>query len=296
MMKTASRDALEGYAFILPALLLFLAVVLLPMLGIGALSFAKFNLIGSSRWAGFANFARFLADPRIGTIYGNTLRFVLILVPLHLVLGLVLAMGVAGIASSRWKYLFRSVFFFPVLATTASVALAWQYVFSTSFGLANYYLGLVGLPAVPWLSSPTWVYVAVAIFSAWKFVGTPFIYYFIGLQGIPRDLYEAATLDGASATRRFFSITLPMLTPTIFFVLANLVIGATQIFDEPYFITSGGPGDASRTVGLLTYQVAFGFHDLSYGSTIALSLFLVIMTMTLIQFSTQKRWVHYGNE
>jgi multiple sugar transport system permease protein len=295
-MRTASREALEGYAFVLPALLLFLAVVLLPMLGIGALSLSKFNLIGASRWVGTANFARLFSDPRIGTIYGNTLRFVAILVPLHLVLGLVLAMAVSGLSNSSWKYLFRSVFFFPVLATTASVAIAWQYVFSTSFGLANYYLGLLGLPAVPWLSSPTWVYVAVAVFSIWKFVGNPFIYYFIGLQGIPRDLYEAAALDGASPACRLFRITLPMLTPTIFFVLANLVIGATQIFDEPYFITSGGPGDASRTVGLLTYQVAFSFHDLSYGSTIALSLFLVIMTMTLIQFSTQKRWVHYGND
>lgn len=295
-MKKSRREVLEGYAFVLPAALLFLAVVLLPLLGIGALSFAKFNLIGKSNWVGFANFQRFFSDPRLGTVYGNTLRFVLILVPLHLVIGLVLALAVSGLRSSRWKAVYRSVLFFPVLVPTASVALAWLYVFSTSFGILNYYLGLLGIPALPWLNSPKYVYAAFAIFSIWKFVGNPFIYYFIGLQSIPRDLYEAATLDGASPARRFFQITLPLLSPTVFFVLANLMIGATQIFDEPYFITNGGPGDASRTVGLYIYDVAFRIHNLSYGSTLSISLFLVILAMTLLQFSTQNKWVHYGNE
>jgi multiple sugar transport system permease protein len=295
-MKKSRREALAGYAFALPALLLFLAVVLLPLVGIGALSFAKFSLIAKSQWAGFANFQRFFADPRLLTVYGNTLRFVLILVPLHLVVGLALALAVNGLRSSRWKGIYRSVLFFPVLVPTASVAMAWVYIFSTSFGVLNYFLGLLGVPAIPWLNSPTYVYPAFAIFSIWKFVGNSFIYFFIGMQGIPRDLYEAATIDGASARVRFFSITLPQLSPTIFFVLTNLIIGVFQIFDEPYFITNGGPGDASRTVGLYIYDIAFRAHNLSYGSTISISLLLVILAMTLIQFSTQNKWVHYGNE
>jgi multiple sugar transport system permease protein len=295
-VKRARSDALQGYAFILPAFLIFLLVIFAPLLGTVAMSFAKFQLIGTSKWVGLLNFTRFFSDPRLGVIYGNTLKFVVILVVLHLVIGLLLALGVRSLVDRRLMYVYRTVFFFPVLVTTASVAIAWLYMFSTSFGIFNYFLGLLGIKAVPWLNSPLWVYVAVAIFSLWKFVGNSFIYYLIGLQSIPVDLYEAAMLDGASAVQRFFRVTLPLLTPTIFFVMVNLIIGATQIFDEPYFLTAGGPGDASRPVGLYIYENAFQFHNLSYGSTLALSLFLVILFVTFVQFSAQKRWVFYGNE
>ena len=295
-MNRARRDAAQGYLFVLPALVLFAGVILVPLLGTVGMSFARFQLIGTSRWVGLANFARFFSDPRLGVIYGNTLRFVLILVVLHLLVGLALALAVKSFVRGRWAYLYRTVFFFPVLVTTASVAIAWLYMFSTSFGLFNYYLGLLGLKPVPWLNSPTWVYVAVAIFSLWKFVGNSFIYYLIGLQSIPTELDEAAMLDGATGVQRFFRITLPLLTPTVFFVMVNLIIGATQIFDEPYFITTGGPGDASRPVGLYIYETAFQFHNLSYGSTLAFSLFLVILFVTFVQFRAQNRWVVYGLE
>jgi len=295
-MRKRQREALEGYAFVLPAYLLFIVIILGPLIGTVLLSFAKFSLLSPAKWVGFANFAHFFTDARMGVIYGNTLRFVLILVPLHLVVGLLLALWVSNLKSNRGKYLYRTIFFFPVLVTTASVAIAWSYMFDTSFGLINWALGLFHISRVPWLNSPFWVYVAVAMFSLWKFVGNSFIYYLIGLQAIPHDLYEAAMLDGASPRQRLFRITIPMLSPTIFFVMVNLIIGATQIFDEPYFITAGGPGDASRTVGLYIYETAFQFHNLSYGSTISLSLFLVILCITLLQFSLQKRWVFYGNE
>jgi multiple sugar transport system permease protein len=290
------RDAVDGYAFILPALVLFVAIILGPLAGIVAMSFAKFDMLGASRWVGLANFARLFSDARMATVAGNTLLYVLLLVPLHLVAGMLLALAVFNVKNGRAKVVFRSVLFFPVLVPTASVALAWVYIFSNDFGMLNYYLESVGGTAVPWLNSPTWVYAAFAIFSVWKFVGNSFIYFFIGLQGIPRDLYEAASIDGSPPLRTFFQITLPQLSPTIFFVLTNLVIGTSQIFDEPYFFTNGGPGDASRTVGLYIYDLAFRFRSFSYGSTVAISLFLVIMAATLAQFSTQKRWVHYGNE
>jgi len=295
-MKRAYSEAIQGYAFILPALVIFLFTIFTPLVGTAVLSFANFELIAKSKWVGLRNFAHLVSDPRLGVIYGNTLRFVAILVPLHLVFGLLLALGVKSLADKRLISLYRTLFFFPVFVTTASVALAWLYMFSTSFGLFNYYLKLLGLQAVPWLNSPSMVYVAVAIFSLWKFVGNSFIYYLIGLQSIPITLYEAAKLDGASARRQFFRITLPLLTPTVFFVMTNLIIGAIQIFDEPYFITSGGPGDASRPIGLYIYETAFQYHNLSYGSTLALSLFLIILVVTLVQFSAQKRWVVYDNE
>lgn len=294
-MNKKFSDAIAGYLFILPVLLLFIILTLGPLVGTLLLSFSKFSLLSSSRWVGLSNFFNLFSDARMGVIYGNTLFFVFILVPLHVIVGLVLAVSVEGLTKGSAKYLFRTTFFFPVLATTASVAIAWGMMFDTSFGLINWFIGLIGAKAIPWLNSPVWVYVAVAIFSLWKFIGNSFIYFLVGLQSIPVELYEAAMLDGASPRQRFFRITLPMLSPTMFFVVVNLIIGAAQIFDEPYFLTAGGPGDSSRTVGLYIYETAFQYHNYSYGSAVALSLFLVILLVTLLQFKLQKKWVFYGN-
>jgi multiple sugar transport system permease protein len=290
------RDAFAGYLFLLPAMIVFGFFIAEPLVASVVLSFSQYDVITPAKFIGLDNFAQFFHDQRLGLIFLNTIKFVVILVPLHLVIGLLLALGVTKVVSVKWKYVYRTAFYFPVLVTTAAVAVAWVYMYDHNFGIMNYMLGLFGLQSVPWLNDPHWVYVSVAIFSIWKFVGNPFLYYLIGLQNIPHDLYEAAEMDGANPFQSFFRITLPMLTPTVFFVLVITLIGAIQIFDEPYLITGGGPGDASRTISLYIYELAFQNHMMGYASTVSLGLFLIIMAITVLQFQLSKRWVYYDQD
>ncbi|REE85172.1 carbohydrate ABC transporter membrane protein 1 (CUT1 family) [Paenibacillus taihuensis] len=260
------------------------------------LSFNKYNVITPSKFIGLDNFKDFFDDDRLGTVYWNTLKFVLILTPLHVILGLLLALAVQRKIATGLKYFYRTVFYFPVLATSAAVAVAWSFMFNKEFGVLNYFLSLFHIEGIPWMQSPSWVFLAVAIYSFWKFIGNAFLYYFIGLQNIPETLYEAAEIDGANKVQRFFAITLPMLSPMLFFILVTTLIGTTQIFDEPYLITGGGPGDASRSVNMYIYEVAFQRHEMGYASTVSISLFLAILSITVLQFALGKKWVSYDQE
>jgi multiple sugar transport system permease protein len=290
------KDIAAGYLFLLPALIVFGVFIAQPLVASIVLSFTKYNVISPAVFVGLDNFVAFFHDKRFGLILWNTVKFALILVPLHLIVGLLIALAVTKVVSIRWQYVYRTAFYFPVLVTTAAVAVAWVYMFDNNFGVLNYLLGLIGFDAIPWLNDPNWVYVSVAIFSLWKFVGNPFLYYLIGLQNIPRTLYEAAEIDGANRFQSFYRITVPMLTPTIFFVLVITLIGAIQIFDEPYLITGGGPGDASRTVSLYIYELAFQYKTMGYASTVSLGLFVIILAITILQFRLSSRWVYYDQE
>ena len=295
-IRRAVKDTFAGYLFLLPALVIFAVFVAEPLIASFYYSFTRYDIINPAQFIGLDNFRQFMQDERLRLIYWNTLKFVVILVPLHMTVGLLLAFAVHSVVSLKWKYVYRTVIYFPVLVTTAAVAVAWQYLYDTSFGVMNYLLSLFGLQPIPWLNDPYWVYMAVVIFSLWKFVGNPFLYYFIGLQNIPQHLYEAAQIDGANRLQSFFRITLPLMTPTIFFVLVITLIGAIQIFDEPYLITGGGPGDASRTINLYIYEIAFQKHAMGYACTVALSLFVVIMSLTILQFRLGNKWVIYDRE
>lgn len=296
MKNKTLKDAMAGYLFLLPALVVFAVFIAEPLIASFVLSFADYSIILPTEFIGWDNYVQFFNDERLARVALNTLKFVLVLVPLHLVAGLLLALAVTKVASMKWKYLYRTAFYFPVLATTAAVAVAWVYMFDNNFGVLNYLLGLLGMDAVPWLNDPFWVYVSVAIFSLWKFVGNPFLYYLIGLQNIPKTMYEAAEIDGANKFQSFFKITLPMLTPTVFFVMVITLIGAIQIFDEPYLITGGGPGDASATISLYIFELAFETKTMGYASTVSLGLFAVIMAITVMQFRLSNRWVYYDQE
>ncbi|MDD9268985.1 carbohydrate ABC transporter permease [Paenibacillus sp. GCM10023248] len=289
-------NLIAGLLFLAPALLFFTLFIGEPVVATLYLSFTKYNVITPAQWIGFDNFKHLVEDQRLLLTYGNTLKYILILTPMHAILGLLLALAVNRPVASAWKYVYRTVFYFPVLATSAAVAVAWQFMFSKDFGILNYCLGLLGVDPIAWMQSPFWVYVAVAIYSFWKFIGNAFLYYLIGLQSIPATLYEAAEMDGASGMQRFSSITLPMLSPTIFFVLVTTLIGATQIFDEPYLITGGGPGDASRSVNMYIYEVAFQHHEMGYASTLSLSLFVIILCVTMVQFAISRKWVNYDRD
>ena len=174
--------------------------------------------------------------------------------------------------------------------------MAWVFVFSTDLGMLNFFLDKLGVSKIPWLASSYWVYPATMLFSLWKFNGGYFLYFFIGIQGVDKTYLEAAAIDGAGTFRKFFNITLPLISPTIFFVMVTNIIGCIQIFDEPYMLTGGGPGDASRSLSLYIYETAFKSHNYGYASAISLVLLVIVLLITLIQFRTSGTWVNYDRE
>lgn len=296
MSSARKREAVSAYLFLAPALVVFVCFILIPLCFIVYLSFTKYNIISPAVFNDCKNWIRLTIDNRFLVTLGNSAKFVLLLVPLHMVVGLLLATGVNSLTHKSAHYFFRTVYYFPTLIATSSVAMAWTFIFSTDVGMLNYFLARLGLEKIPWLASSFWVYPATMIFSLWKFNGGYFLYFFIGLQGIDKTYHEAAAIDGAGVFRKFFSITLPMMTPTIFFVLITNIIGCIQIFDEPYLLTNGGPGDASRSLSLYIYETAYQSHNYGYASAISLVLLAIVLVITLIQFKGSGTWVSYDRE
>jgi multiple sugar transport system permease protein len=287
------REARVAYAFLAPALVGFVVFVLGPALAAVALSFFDYDVLTPPRFAGWANYARFIGDPRLPGIYRVTVVYVGWYVALTTVIGLALAVAADRPMRAAWRYLIRTSYFFPVLTSLASVSLVWQYLYSTDFGIINYYLGRLGVPRLPWLTSSQWVVPSIILLGVWKNVGFNFILFVAGLQNIPRHLYEAAAIDGAGRLAGFRYVTLPSLTPVLFFTIVWGLINAFQVFDSPFILTAGGPGDASRTVVMYVYETGFRFFQMGYASTIALSLFVVVVVLTAIQFRLGRVWVFY---
>ena len=289
-------DAVSGYLFLLPALLAFLLFIGAPMVITIVLSFFDYNMLQGSEWINFDNYIEFFKNPTSWQIIWNTFKSTLILVALHIVIALLLAFVIYKEKRGPVKYVYRTAVYLPSILTTASVAIAWYYMFNYDLGVFNWLLSQLGISGVKWLTSSSGVIVAICLFSLWKFVGTPFLYYLIGLQGIPDGYYEAAQIDGANKIQTFFHITLPMLTPTLFFVITITTINTFQIFDEPYIITNGGPGNASRTLALHVYEKAFKAYEMGYASSVSVVLFIIVLVITIILYSTQNKWVTYDVE
>lgn len=289
-------DAVAGYLFLLPALLAFLLFIGAPMVITIALSFFDYNMLQGSEWINFDNYITFFRNPTSWQIIWNTFKLTLILIALHIVIALLLAFAIYKEKRGPVKYVYRTAVYLPSILTTASVAIAWYYMFNYDFGVFNWLLSQLGISGVKWLTSSSGVIVAICLFSLWKFVGTPFLYYLIGLQGIPDGYYEAAQIDGANKIQTFFHITLPMLTPTLFFVITITTINTFQIFDEPYIITNGGPGNASRTLALHVYEKAFKAYEMGYASSVSVVLFIIVLVITIVLYSTQNKWMTYDVE
>lgn len=294
MKRQTIKENISGYLFLFPALFSFVMFIALPVCLSAVLSFFKYNLIEPAEFIGLDNIRKLLGDSTTLNSFVNTFKFLLILVPIHCGLGLVLAFMVYK--AKRLQFFYRSAIYFPSIVTTASVAIAWGYIFATDTGVINYFVRLAGGNNIPWLTNSVFVYVTIALFSFWKFIGTTFLYYFIGLQNIPEGYYEAARIDGAGTLRTFFTITIPLLSPTIFFVVVTNIVGVFQIFDEPFILTAGGPGSSTRTVALQIYKTAFTDMKIGYGATISFVLFIMILIITVIQYVGQNKWVVYDYE
>jgi len=226
------------------------------------------------------------------------IRLPLFLVPAHVCCSLLLAYGVYRIGNKYLKHICRTAIYFPAIATTASVSIAWGYLFNKDLGVFNWALKELGIitEGIPWLTSSKFAMISIVIFSIWKFSGLHFLYYLIGFENIPVTYYEAARIDGAGEWTLFRKIVLPLLTPSIFYVLLTTMIGTMQAFDEPYFLTHGGPGDNTRTVAMFIYEKAFQSYDMGYASSVAALLFIAVFILTALQLYLQKKWVNYDYE
>ncbi|HEY63964.1 MAG TPA: sugar ABC transporter permease [Caldilineae bacterium] len=288
----------EAYLFLLPSFLGFLIFTALPVVASLGLSFVRWNLLTQPEFVGVANYVQLLARDRIfHKVFWNTAYFIVTIVPLQLMLGL--AMAVALNQPIRGRTLYRLIYFMPVVTTIVAAALIFQWMFNRDFGVISAAIWklaeVTGLPVSPpdWLNDPKWARPAVVILTLWKNTGFTMVIYLAGLQAIPRELYDAAKVDGANAWQRFRHVTIPMVSPTTFFLLVIQMIGAFQLFSEPYVMTRGGPAQATLTIVYYIYQNAFQFGRMGKASAIAWVLFAFIFVFTFIQTRLQRFWVYY---
>ena len=282
-----------GYVFIAPWLIAFLAFDLFPTGAAFYYSFTDWNVIAkSSTWVGFENYERMFTDDRLyWKSVTNTLYYVAFSVPLGVVAGFVLAL----LLNTKVKFqgVFRTLFYLPAVVPTVAATMVWLWIFDTRQGILNWALGLIGIDPIRWLTSPEWSKDALIIMSLWS-IGGGMVIYLAGLQNIPQDLYEAADVDGASAMSKLFNITIPLMTPTIFFNLLLGLIGSFQVFNAAFIMTEGGPVNSTRFYMLHLYEKAFQDSQMGYACAMAVMLFLVVLLITIFVNWTSKRWVFYG--
>lgn len=277
--------------FLLPNLLGFLIFSLGPVLASLGLSLYSWDLLTEPVFVGWQNFRTLAGDPDFWAALKHTFAFIIGYLPLVTAVGL----GVALVLNQplRGLALYRTAFFLPVISSWVAVALIWKWLFNPVYGVVNYLLSLVGIAGPAWLFDESWAMPAIILASVWKDLGFVAVLYLAGLQGIPDDYYEAANLDGANAWHRFWHVTLPLLTPTSFFVVIISLINSFQVFDQVYIMTGGGPGGATTVLVQQIFSHAFRYGKMGYASAMSWALFALVFAATLIQMRLQRRWVHY---
>jgi ABC-type sugar transport system permease subunit len=271
----------NGYWFVLPYVLFFLAFVAYPLCFSIILVFHRWNIVTPMEWVGLKNFQRLVADPLFLKSITNTLTFLLIHIPLQILVALVFALLLNS--KVRLRGFFRALFFLPVVVSGVAVTILWQQLYSYDYGVLNGLLHAIGLPSIPWLIDPAWAMPSIAIMATWKNVGIYIVLFLVGLQNIPSELYEAASLDGATPSKQFRHITLPMLNPTVILIVVLSTIGGFSLFIEPYVLTGGGPMQSTLSGMLYIYNQAFYFNHMGYAATLGFVFALVILLVVIIQ-------------
>jgi multiple sugar transport system permease protein len=287
------REIIAAYLFLSPALLLFTVFIALPFLGAFGLSLFSWDMFTPAQFVGLANYAKLVNDPSARTAILNTIIFTISSLVLHLGVGMLLALAVNRAIPSGLKYFLRTAYFFPLIMSWAAVALMWLYLLDPNFGIVGFYLGKLGLPHPNWLETSSLALPALIFVDLWRTLGFTFIILLAGLTGVPIHLIEAAKLDGANAWHRFWNVTVPLMSPTLLFACIITVVGAFQIFDPMFIMTSGGPGTSTLSIVLYIYQTGFQSFQMGYASTLALIVFIVIMLLTILQLTISRYWVFY---
>lgn len=287
------RSNLVGYAFVGPWIIGFLVFTAFPFLSSIYLSFNRYNIVKPPVWVGLQNYSTlFHDDPQFRQALLVTLRFAFCSVPMSIVAGVCLALLLNQ--KVRGLSIYRTLFFLPSIVPTVASATIFLWLFNPEIGLINQILSLFHIQGPAWLLDTKWAPWSLIFMSLWG-VGNSMVIYLAGLKDVPTYLYEAALIDGANSLQRLRHVTLPMLTPVIFFNLVMGVIGSFQYFTEAYMMTKGGPEDATLYYALYLFMRAWRYLDMGYASALAWVLFAVVMSITLLLFRSQKKWVHYGS-
>jgi multiple sugar transport system permease protein len=291
MSPRARREARAGYLGILPWVIGFVLFTAGPLVISFFLSFTQWDIVRPPQWVGLANYIRMFTEDQLFRIsLGVTFSYVLMSVPLQLVVGLALALLLN--VKVRGMNIFRTVFYLPAVLSGVAVSLMWIWILHPDLGVVNGLLGIIGVQGPGWFWDAHWALPSVVLMKLWA-VGEGAVIYLAGLQNIPPHLYEAASIDGASRWRQFWSITLPLLTPTLFFQLIIIMIDAFRVFTEAYVITKGGPLNATYFYMLYLYEEAFQNFNMGYASALGWVLTIITATASFVLFRTSNRWVYY---
>lgn len=280
-MRSLSPKA-QPYLYVLPYFLVFLLFLVVP--GVAGMVIGLFNwyVVGTRKFVGLGNFAELMTDKVFLRAVSNTLRYALMYVPVFIAVGLLLALLLN--IDFKGRSVMRGIIYAPYIFMIPAIAVIWRWFLDTNYGLLNYYLGALGLPFVRWLTDPRIALRSIVLVISWETVGYSMVIFLAGLQEIPKELYEAAVVDGASAWHRFWRVTLPQLRPTTFFLFVIGVIGALKTFGQPFMITAGGPVDSTMTVVMTLYYNGFQYFRMGYAAAISALLFMGILGFTLLQF------------
>ena len=283
-----------AYFMVAPTIIGLIVLNIIPIFQTFYMSFFKSGAFGKGNiFIGLDNYRTLIADPQVGYAIRNTLVYTCSVVPITMVLALLLAVFLNG--KLKGKNIYRTIYFIPMVAAPAAVTMVWKWLFNYQFGLINHALEAIGLEKVNWIDNPDVAMISIVIIGVWSSLGYSMVLLLAGLQEIPKDYYEAANLDGASPMQQLFRITIPLLSPQLFFVMVTSIITAMQVFDIVYMMIDVTSPSYDRTVSLvyLFYNNSFKYSNKGYGSAIVMVLLAIIMIITVIQTKLQKKWVNY---
>lgn len=291
--KSRKKEYGWGYLMISPLVLGLGIFYFYPVFKVFFDSFHEVGAFNKTKWIGLANYEKMFQDPVMWQALGNTVKYVIIIVPSTIILALILAtflnMGIKG------RSFFRVIYFIPAITMGAAVAMIWRWMYNGDYGIINFILNKLGMESVQFLSDPSTALVSISIVSIWSTVGYNMIILLAGIQGISKSYYEAAAIDGANGVKQFFHVTLPLVTPTLFFVMITSLISTFQTFDTIYMMVNKKSlaMEATQSMVVYFYRNAFEYSKKGYASALAVFLFLIIMVITAIQMKMQKKWVNY---
>ena len=291
LSSNAKSDERWGYLFILPQFLGFLLFIIAPVLQSLYISFFEWDFITEPTFLGVKNYTKILSSPYTWKILGNTVYYIIGFVPLTIIFSIFLAFLMTQ--KLKGVSVYRTAIFLPNVTSSVADSLVWMWIFNPDMGFANAILSMIGINGPGWYASLEWAMPTVILMAVWQAAGYYMIVFMAGINGISETYYEAAKIDGANTFQCFTKITLPLLTPTIFFVLTMLLINGFQVFNEVYMLTRGGPADVTTTIVLEIYNNAFQFFKMGEAAVYSWILFIAILLVTALQFGMSKRWVNY---
>jgi multiple sugar transport system permease protein len=293
MLGLSSKEAIAGYLMILPWMIYFLVFIAGPMVGAFAISFTDWDIITGPKWLGFRNFQNLFHDDIFWLSIYNTFFYTIFAIPFHIIAALITAL----LMNIRTKFIgiYRTLFYLPCIISPVAIGMIWMWLLYPDFGLVNIILNSINLPSLKWLYDPHLSKAIIIAINTWQF-GSTMVIFLAALQDVPRELYEAAEIDGANLLDRIRNVTLPMISPVIFYVLVLQTIASFQVFTYAYVMTNGGPSNSTMFSVLYIWKNAFEYFRMGYASAIGVVLFIITLVVTLLLFWLSKFWVHYETE